>query len=158
MTQSFQLLVGALGTRKLTSTQSFQLLVPLGLARTQSFQLSVPLGIASTQSFQLLVPLGIASTQVTQVTSARGTFGKCEDSVLSAINWYPRDPVLQNHWHSRVNDWVPIPDDWYWCCLRRHSALCTYGFITTCPQAAALLCRGAWRGEKNERRLPSGVM
>ena len=49
MTQSFQLLVGALGTRKLTSTQSFQLLVPLGLARTQSFQLSIPLGLSRTQ-------------------------------------------------------------------------------------------------------------
>ena len=40
----------------LVRTQSFQLLVRLGLSKTQLFQLLVLWGPESTQSFQLLIP------------------------------------------------------------------------------------------------------
>ena len=62
----------------------------MALARTQSFQVSVPLGLARTLLVRLLLlfvePLGMAILAI----SARGTLGTDEDSVIQLL-WYPRE-------------------------------------------------------------------
>ena len=88
-------------TSSIMSTQSFELLVLLGLARIESCQRLVPSGFARTRSFQLLVPCGLARTPI---ISASGILGTREDSVISASGtlrtredsicfsfWYPGD-------------------------------------------------------------------
>ena len=81
----------------MAQAQSFQLLIPLGLARTHSFcpcYLGLShisswypwgSGLARTQSLQLLliVPLGLVRTQV---ISAPDTHGTGEESVISGIS------------------------------------------------------------------------
>ena len=85
-------------------TQSFQLLVPLGLARTQSCQLPMPSGEGPVIS-------GPRGTADDSVIAAPDTLGTGEDLLISASRtcpWAKQTPDHFSSWYAW--DWVQQND------------------------------------------------